>query len=494
MQYYRWDPRLLSLPNVPDSGRQFRMDGSGFGLALLLDDILGFDRVRFASLEQRFTAIFTQFRSIKLVAEPAYRAPDDIARPVPMLTAAEGKGIYFELEQGGDLVAAAQASDGTLLVLAYLAILYSPRPPRMLLIEEPENGIHPKRLQDVLTILKELVAEQSHTQVVLTTHSPYVVDLFQPEQVSLCTRAQDGSVRVRRLSESSIVERQQAVFSLGEIWASEGDDVLARPGARLRGRPEMRILVVSEGPNELGGALAALVERLSSATHEFDHEKVSSSAIHVHAGKGPRLVKRAIQWMLKARKDGYDGLVLVIDHDGDDDRIGHLNQAQGHAGISDVPRTLGVAVKAFDAWMLADEKALTQILGEQIDCQPSPEDNPAPKETCQALVAESNNFGGLTELYSALAPKSDWTSSKSGAREDLPPSPSESGRLARRQRTPLKRHTRRRVDTPRRTTYPCYVVEMSSGYPSMSCRKYPCRPIPRRSSLAAAAPAPWSAG
>ncbi len=116
-----------------------------------------------------------------------------------------------------------------LLVLAYLAILYQPEPPRLLLIEEPENGIHPNRLKDILSILRELVAEQSHTQLVMTTHSPYVVDLFKPEEVTLCQKQADGSVAVRRLSESKTVREQLDVFTLGEIWTAEGDDALLSP-------------------------------------------------------------------------------------------------------------------------------------------------------------------------------------------------------------------------------------------------------------------------
>ena len=72
----------------------------------------------------------------------------------------------------------------------------------MLLVEEPENGMHPKRLRDVLGVLRELIHEQSHTQVVLTTHSPYALDLFSPEEVTLCTMQDNGEVKTTRLSES----------------------------------------------------------------------------------------------------------------------------------------------------------------------------------------------------------------------------------------------------------------------------------------------------
>lgn len=236
VHYYRWNPRLLALPTAPDSSLCFRMEPDGFGLALCLDDILGYDRDQFMRLESRFRDIFPQVKSIKLIAEPAYRAPTDDPQQIPMLSRADGKGVYLEFDSG-QLVSAAQVSDGMLLVLAYLTVLYLPKPPRVVLVEEPENGIHPKHLQDVLSILRELVKEQAHSQVILTTHSPYVVDLFQPDEVTLCQQEQDGSVTVRRLSESETVQEQLKVFTLGEIWTGEGDEALGHAPAS-REEPE----------------------------------------------------------------------------------------------------------------------------------------------------------------------------------------------------------------------------------------------------------------
>jgi predicted ATPase len=228
VHYYRWDPRFLALPVAPDSKRRFRMESNGFGLALCLDEILSLDRDRFIKLERRFTEVFPHITSIKLVPEMGYRAAVDSPDRITMLKKADGKGLYFKLSTADQLVPASQVSDGTLLVLAYLAVLYLPQPPRVLLVEEPENGVHPTRLRDVLGVLRELVREQSHTQVVLTTHSPYVLDLFSPEEVTLCTMQDNGEVKTTRLSESPAVRRQIDVFTLGEIWTSEGDEAIAQ--------------------------------------------------------------------------------------------------------------------------------------------------------------------------------------------------------------------------------------------------------------------------
>jgi predicted ATPase len=228
VHYYRWVPRMLGLPAAPAASQRFQMDSTGFGLARCLDDILGYDRERFIALEQRLRQVFPNVETIRLKQEPAFRSETNSQDLMPVLSRADGKGIYVKFHNQPTDVPARQLSDGLLLVLAYLSVLYLPEPPRVMLVEEPENGIHPSRLREVLQMLRNVVEEQSHTQLLLTTHSPYVVDEFTPEQVTLCVKQPDGAVSVRQLSESSAVRRQIDVFTLGEIWTADGDDRLLK--------------------------------------------------------------------------------------------------------------------------------------------------------------------------------------------------------------------------------------------------------------------------
>jgi predicted ATPase len=221
LHLYKWVPNHLSLPVTFNLSGRFSMELSGFGLSTFLMDILGEDDVRFGELVARFHKIFPDVARLRLRREAAYTSWRE------QQPAAPGWALYFELANSGLILPAWQASDGLLLVLAYLAILYSPQPPRLLLVEEPENGIHPLRLAQVLDILKELVKEQNQTQVILTTHSPYVVDRFKPEEITLCLKGTDGAVTTRRLSESKPVREQIDIFQLGEIWTAEGDEALA---------------------------------------------------------------------------------------------------------------------------------------------------------------------------------------------------------------------------------------------------------------------------
>ncbi len=165
----------------------------------------------------------------------------------------------------------------------------------------------------------------------------------------------------------------------------------------------MRALLVSEGQHELGGALCSIVQQLTPKFSEIEQDRVSSPALPVHHGKGQGYLKRAIRWMLEAEKRGYDALILVIDQDDAAERISELNNAQRHLDVTAIPRALGVAVRSFDAWMLADETALTAALGLLVDCQPSPEEIAQPKAACEELLAKSEQYPSLAHFFAALA-------------------------------------------------------------------------------------------
>lgn len=79
-----------------------------------------------------------------------------------------------------------ELSEGTLYFLAILAIIHQPNPPKLLLLEEPEKNVHPKRIHEIIDYLFQL-SEDKDIQIIMTTHSPIVVDEFKdiPENVHL---------------------------------------------------------------------------------------------------------------------------------------------------------------------------------------------------------------------------------------------------------------------------------------------------------------------
>jgi predicted ATPase len=103
--------------------------------------------------------------------------------------------------QGGVPYSSRILSEGTLRVLALCAIAVNPWGGSLLAFEEPENGVHPRRLELIAQLLLTLAIEQGR-QVVVTTHSPLLCDSILkvaragPKDVGLFNVRRDGSATV----------------------------------------------------------------------------------------------------------------------------------------------------------------------------------------------------------------------------------------------------------------------------------------------------------
>ncbi len=142
-----------------------------------------------------------------------YASVDDID------TKTEGGTIQVFLQDGGVPLPARRISDGTMRFLCLLVVLCNPSPPPIVLIEEPELGLHP----DAIGALADLLRDASErTQLIVTTHSEALVDRFSdtPEAVLVVDKdepAEGGSTRVRRLDRESLKEWLDQ-YSLGRLW------------------------------------------------------------------------------------------------------------------------------------------------------------------------------------------------------------------------------------------------------------------------------------
>ena len=139
--------------------------------------------------------------------------------------ASGGKELHFVLRNGA-VIPASQMSDGIVLAAA-IAVVALGSGNQRLLIEEPENGLHPRQLKVVADAIRSISEEQG-AQVVLTTHSPLLLNHFAAEEVVLVTRDQAG-VHVRRMSEAQGLDDLASEMALGELWYNVGDSNLARP-------------------------------------------------------------------------------------------------------------------------------------------------------------------------------------------------------------------------------------------------------------------------
>ncbi|MBI2886620.1 MAG: AAA family ATPase [Chloroflexi bacterium] len=107
-------------------------------------------------------------------------------------------------------------SDGTLHALAILASLYVPTPPPILCFEEPENFVHPRVLEVFLDAFQDI---SSRGQVLISTHSPYLVNLLRPENLVIVEKV-NGATKARPASKQRGIKEALRVLGLGEYWYS----------------------------------------------------------------------------------------------------------------------------------------------------------------------------------------------------------------------------------------------------------------------------------
>ncbi len=106
-------------------------------------------------------------------------------------------------------------SDGTLRLLSLTLFAYLPNSGGSLMIEEPENGIHPKGLEAVFQSLSSLY----DAQILLATHSPLVVGLAEPSQVLCFSKTEEGATRIVRGDEHAILSHWRGETDLGTLFA-----------------------------------------------------------------------------------------------------------------------------------------------------------------------------------------------------------------------------------------------------------------------------------
>ena len=120
------------------------------------------------------------------------------------------------------------ASDGALLVTAYLALAYSDEP-GTLLIEEPENGLHPSLLRLVFETLHKISTGEyglGPRQVIIATQSPLLLNYATKEEVRIVRRGVETGTEVTPLAEVPDIDRLLKDFAIGELWYHLGEDAL----------------------------------------------------------------------------------------------------------------------------------------------------------------------------------------------------------------------------------------------------------------------------
>ena len=127
-----------------------------------------------------------------------------------------GTDAYFD---------ASSFSDGTLRFIALTTLLFQPERlrPSVILLDEPELGLHPYAITRLASLIKSASVK---TQIILATQSPILLDHFEPNDVLVADRVNDAT-ELSRL-DADRLEKWLERYSLGELW--EKNEIGGRPG------------------------------------------------------------------------------------------------------------------------------------------------------------------------------------------------------------------------------------------------------------------------
>ena len=127
----------------------------------------------------------------------------------------QGSDAYFD---------AASLSDGSLRFMALATLFLQPESlrPSIILLDEPELGLHPYAIAMLASLVKQASVK---TQVILSTQSSLLIDHFQPEDVLVAERM-DGQTQLTRLDTARLKMWLQD-YSLGQLW--EKNEIGGRP-------------------------------------------------------------------------------------------------------------------------------------------------------------------------------------------------------------------------------------------------------------------------
>jgi predicted ATP-dependent endonuclease of OLD family len=118
-----------------------------------------------------------------------------------------------------------------MFLTAFLGLIHT-NTSQVVLIEEPENGFHPGRLQMVVELLRRFAMGENGyppRQIILTTHSPVLLNCVDPSEVRIFRRDSDGGTSVTSMENLPDIDRLSKEFAPGELWFLFGEEELLKP-------------------------------------------------------------------------------------------------------------------------------------------------------------------------------------------------------------------------------------------------------------------------
>ncbi len=215
--------KVLAAPSyLPEITRVLPSDGAG--LSWILANMSVEQPSRFKELVGRLKAVVPLVENIRL--QPAYVWRSEIeqrgAERLEVQRRYNGFELLFDMK-GAQGVPAYAVSEGTLLTLGLLTVLSAPHPPHLVLIDDLERGLHPRALGDLVQQIRRLQEQDPELQIVAASHSPYLLDYLQADEILLTSLGDDGYAAVKPLTAHPEYDRWKDVMAPGEFWSTVGE-------------------------------------------------------------------------------------------------------------------------------------------------------------------------------------------------------------------------------------------------------------------------------
>lgn len=205
---YLFDHYAMGAPALCEAGGE--LAGNGANLAAVLAQWKKERPEVFGQVEREFCRMLGEFGGLEMVE------------------VGDGRVSFAgRLSDQDERVTAENMSQGTLYTLGILVLALAPEPPAVVCVEEIDRGIHPRLLRDVRDALYRLShpedfgEKRAPVQVVTTTHSPYLLDLFKdhPDEVVIAQK-DSREAHFERLVDRPDYQELLSEGPLGDLWFS----------------------------------------------------------------------------------------------------------------------------------------------------------------------------------------------------------------------------------------------------------------------------------
>ncbi len=202
-QFINFNPAIMGNPIAPRlSADRVKLAPNASNLGHYLLDLYKLDIDAFNGLVETLQYVLPYAKDLQVQAT----SPAELERR-----------IYLKMTEGNFQVPGWLLSTGTLRVVAILALLRHPFPPPLIIIEELENGLDPRTINLLVEEIRQAI-ESGKTQVIITTHSPYLLDLLHLSQIVIVERNEQGEPIFSRPADKPTLEQWSKQFTPGQLY------------------------------------------------------------------------------------------------------------------------------------------------------------------------------------------------------------------------------------------------------------------------------------